>query len=152
MYFSKTTGGFYTPQIHDSMPEDAVEIPDARYAELLAGQNSGKQIVGGQDGHPILVNRPAPTFEEAVKVLTRAIQAEMDRRAQERGYDDIVSACSYAAQDPGAPFQAEGRAFLDWRSQVWVQAYAVQEQVKAGLRSLPTPAQAVAAMPPLVLP
>ena len=55
MYYSKTTGGFYSFDIHGStMPSDCVEIDDATYRSLLAGQSTGKQIVADQDGNPIL--------------------------------------------------------------------------------------------------
>jgi hypothetical protein len=93
-----------------------------------------------------------PTFAQLVGANTAAIQAELDRRARENGYDNIVSACSYAAQAAGEPFQAEGAAYLKWRSDVWSHAYAVLAEVEAGTRAMPTPAEAVAEMPALVLP
>lgn len=101
-------------------------------------------------------NRPQPmdepTMGERIAANTAAVQSELDRQAQAKGYDNIVSACSYAAQPTGAPFQAEGAAFLKWRSAVWQQAYATLAEVEAGTRPLPTPEESVAAMPPLVLP
>ena len=99
---------------------------------------TAEQIAAGQP----------PTVAGAVS----AIQAALDAAAKAHGYDNIVSACSYAAQATGAPFQAEGAAFLAWRSAVWTQAYAVLAQVTAGTVPLMTPAQAVAAMPPFVDP
>ena len=95
---------------------------------------------------------PTPTIEEMIAANTAAIQKELDRQAQAKGYDNIVSACSYAAQEGGAPFQAEGAAFLAWRSAVWTHAYAVLAQVQAGELPMPTPQEAVAQMPALVLP
>lgn len=95
---------------------------------------------------------PAPTITQLIAANTSALQAEMDRQAAEKNYDNIVSACSYAAQPVGAPFQAEGAAFLAWRSDVWVRAYATLAQVQAGTATMPTPQEAVAQMPPLVLP
>lgn len=93
-----------------------------------------------------------PSADELIARNVAAIQSELDRRAQAKGYDNIVSACSYAAQPAGAPFQAEGAAFLKWRSAVWQQAYATLAEVEAGTRAMPTPEESVAAMPPLVLP
>lgn len=92
-----------------------------------------------------------PSADELIARNVAAIQAELDRRAQAKGYDSILSACSYAAPE-GVPFQTEGAAFLKWRSDVWSQAYAVLAEVKAGTRPMPTPEESVAAMPPLVLP
>jgi hypothetical protein len=95
---------------------------------------------------------PAPTVVEQTAANTAAIQAELDRQAQDRGYDTIVSACSYAVQAQGEPFQAEGAAFLAWRSLVWKHAYDVLQQVESGAVPMPTPAEAVAMMPALALP
>jgi hypothetical protein len=81
-----------------------------------------------------------------------AVQAAMEAAARAKGYDNILSAISYAQQPTGAPFQAEGAAFLAWRSDVWTEAFAVLAQVKLGSTPMPTPAEAVAAMPVLVLP
>jgi hypothetical protein len=89
---------------------------------------------------------------QAIAANTAAIQAELDRQALDKGYDNIVSACSYAAQPEGAPFQAEGAAFLAWRSAVWSHAYSVLADVEAGNIPMPTPEEAVAQMPALVLP
>lgn len=65
MYYSKTTGGFYSQDIHgENMPADVVEISDEVHAEMLAGQALGKRIVAGQDGAPMLADQPAPTTTE----------------------------------------------------------------------------------------
>lgn len=105
-------------------------------------------VAAGNKPQPV----DAPTFDELVAANTAAVQDEMERQAQAKGYSNLISACTYAAQPAGAPFQAEGQAFADWRSKVWQQAYAVLAEVKAGTRAMPTPAEAVAMMPALVLP
>ena len=61
MLYSKTTGGFYDPEIHgDAVPDDCVEISKERHAELLAEQSSGKVIVADKKGKPQAVPAPAP--------------------------------------------------------------------------------------------
>lgn len=61
MYYSKSTGGFYLPEIHgDNIPDDAVEITSEEHAALLAGQSSGKVITADASGAPVLTD-PAPT-------------------------------------------------------------------------------------------
>jgi hypothetical protein len=121
------------------IPADAA---NRDYADFLAWQAGG--------------NTPEPcrqlTAAERIADNIAAVQSELDRQAHLRGYDSIVSACSYAGGDPDDPFQAEGKAFLKWRSAVWSQAYAILAEVEAGSRPLPTPDEAVAAMPALVLP
>ena len=53
-YFSKTTKGFYTTEIHGTnIPSDCVEISDERYNWLLEEQNKkGKQIEPDKNGYP----------------------------------------------------------------------------------------------------
>lgn len=83
-------------------------------------------------------------------VFSDIVQRHLDRKAQDRGYDNIVSACSYAGAPN--PFQAESQAFLDWRSAVWQYCYKVLADVAAGVRAEPTEAQLLAELPALVLP
>lgn len=65
MYYAKSTNGFYTRDIHgDNIPADAVEIAEARHAELLDGQSNGKIITSDEQGYPVLVDPPQPTYEE----------------------------------------------------------------------------------------
>lgn len=56
MFYAKSTGGFYTPEIHSSIPSDAVEITQEQYQALLNGQTQGKEIKGDANGFPILAN------------------------------------------------------------------------------------------------
>lgn len=59
MFYSKSTGGFYSAEIHGaSIPADAVEITDALHASLLAGQSAGKIISPGLNGAPTLTDPP----------------------------------------------------------------------------------------------
>ena len=71
------------------------------------------------------------------KKLTDAVQNWMDRRAQERGYDNIASACGYI-QSTDAVFQAEAEVCVAWRDRVWRYCYNVLDEVMAGRRSIPT--------------
>lgn len=60
MFYSKSTGGFYSREIHgDTIPADAVEITEAEHAALIEGQGQGKCIVGDANGRPALQD-PAP--------------------------------------------------------------------------------------------
>lgn len=87
--------------------------------------------------------------EIVVRVLTDAVRQHLATTAQDHGYDDIVSACSYAASINA--FQAEGVAFLAWRTDVWLHHNQVIGEVNAGTRSAPTAAELVAELPALVL-
>ena len=65
MYYSESTGGFYSREIHgDNMPADVVEITTEEHAALLAGQSSGKRIVADPSGRPFLQDPPPMTEEQ----------------------------------------------------------------------------------------
>lgn len=55
MLFSKTTGGFYDPNINSDIPADAVSISPETHTALLAGQSSGQVISSDSSGNPLLV-------------------------------------------------------------------------------------------------
>lgn len=58
MFYSKSTRGFYDPQLHGSnIPSDCVEVSLQDYDALFAGQSEGKDIVPNADGYPVLVER-----------------------------------------------------------------------------------------------
>lgn len=66
MFYSKTTNGFYDPEIHgDNIPSDAVEITKEHHAALLQAQSQGKRIQPDADGFPVAVDQPAPSLESA---------------------------------------------------------------------------------------
>lgn len=66
MYYANSTNGFYTPDINPIIPDDAVEITDEYYQELLAGQSDGKCITADAEGYPVLTDPVIvpPTAEE----------------------------------------------------------------------------------------
>lgn len=66
MMYSPSTRGFYCPEIHSSIPADAVDVTADDYAALMAGQANGGRIEPGQDGQPALVAPAAPTTADAV--------------------------------------------------------------------------------------
>jgi hypothetical protein len=65
MFYAKSTSGFYDAEIHgDNIPNDAVEITPEQHAALLNGQSNGKQIVGDENGQPILIDQPPATYAQ----------------------------------------------------------------------------------------
>lgn len=51
MYYSKSTNGFYTRDIHGgNIPADAVEITSAEHTALIEGQGQGKRIIADAGG------------------------------------------------------------------------------------------------------
>lgn len=92
-----------------------------------------------------------PPDAAAVKLrLESAVQRHLDAAASARGYDSILSACSYATSAHQV-FGAEGRAFRDWRDAVWAHCYEQLAAVEAG-QPIPTEAELLAALPLPTLP
>lgn len=89
-----------------------------------------------------------PTEEEIQKMLTDGVQAYMDTTAQTRGYDNIHTACSYA-NSTDEVFKAEGTACLAWRDSVWRKCYNILDEVKTGIRPIPTLEEVIAELPEL---
>lgn len=62
----------------EQMSEDAVEISQELYLDLLEGESLGKIIVRGDEGLPVLAERPTPPVNMDL-VKAKAL-AERDRR------------------------------------------------------------------------
>lgn len=61
--FSRSTGGFYSSDVHSVVPTDAVEISEETWQDLLTQQSQGKRIVSAPHGYPV-ATESAPTTEE----------------------------------------------------------------------------------------
>ena len=85
---------------------------------------------------------------EAKQRLITAIQGHLDSKAQERGYDNIFTACTYAG-DPNPTWNTEGTAFKAWRSAVWQYCLTVLADIEAGTRAIPTESELIAELPAL---
>jgi hypothetical protein len=56
-YYSKTTMGFYTPEVNPVMPEDVVLVSESDYLALFSvPAGVSKKIVPNADGYPVLVD------------------------------------------------------------------------------------------------
>jgi hypothetical protein len=95
---------------------------------------------------------PVKTPEQIRDEITTAVQARLDTFARTRGYDDIVSACSYATSSHPR-YGPEGRYCVSAREETWDAMFAIEAQVLAGVRPLPAGyAEIEPELPPLVWP
>lgn len=74
-------------------------------------------------------------LEELTALFKEKTQQLLDAKAREKGYDDILSACSYAGYDND--FRAEGEAFGIWRAKVWKYGYGLLNAIAEGKHKLP---------------
>ena len=121
------------------------------YADLACWCNANGCTIEEHEEYYEVVEIPVhvPTAEEIQKMLTDGVQAYMDTKAQERGYDNIHTACSYA-NSTDEVFKAEGTACLAWRDSVWRKCYTILDEVKTGKRAIPTLEEVIAELPVLV--
>lgn len=94
---------------------------------------------------------PEPTPEEIIAQYTDAIQRRLDDFARTRGYDGILSACTYATS-PTPKFATEGQYCVAQRDATWADAYTILDEVLAGTRPMPTLDELFAELPELVWP
>ena len=88
----------------------------------------------------------SPAYVEREVVLQA--QSMLDSFARTRGYDGILSACSYVSS--AVPqFAAEAARCVTLRDQVWATCYTIMAAVKAGTRTMPTVEQAISELPAL---
>lgn len=74
--------------------------------------------------------------KQKIKQFADEAQARLDQWAQSRGYDGILSACTYATSQVPR-FQAEGQRCVDLRDQTWARLYEILAEVEAGTRPVP---------------
>jgi hypothetical protein len=86
-----------------------------------------------------------PTAEEKMqaalakvsKEFTDVIQNYMDTVVRARGYDGILSLCTYATST-NERFAREGQAGVNFRDACWTLGHQLEDEVLAGERGIPT--------------
>lgn len=79
-FYSKSTGCIYIKGLHAAMPDDAVEISESRYQQVIANPAPGKIRSHDAHGLPILIDPPVyvPTTDDhRAVVAARRWQAEV---------------------------------------------------------------------------
>lgn len=121
---------------------------DKRGLRAVSGQD---QVAADEYFSEVAIDL-VPSEEQLIEKFRSIIQGHLDEAAVQVGYDDIKTAVTYA-EEPAVPkFQAEGKALRAWRSLVWTYGYEQIDAVQSGARSLPTPEELIAELPPLVMP
>lgn len=94
---------------------------------------------------------PAPTQAEILATYTAAIQVHLDDFAKSRGYDGILSACTYASSTV-PKFASEGQCCVNARDNTWAASYTILADVESATRTMPTIAEMLAELPLLAWP
>lgn len=93
---------------------------------------------------------PIP-IETVIADFVSKIQERLDDFARTRGYDNILSACTYASSLV-PKFKSEGQYCVEARDATWSAAYALMAEVQAGARPMPMLDEVLAALPVLAWP
>jgi hypothetical protein len=133
-YFQDTSGGLHYLSDADItnggeglLPEGCVEITDSQAA--------------------VLQNPPLTQAQLTAQYEAKA-QGNLDALAQSWGYDNIVSAASYA-NSTVAQYKADALALIAWRDATWQAAEALQAQITAGTAQPPATETAFIALMPI---
>lgn len=94
---------------------------------------------------------PQPTAEQIIAQYTAAVQKRLDDFARTRGYDNILSAATYATST-NPKFAVEGQYAVEARDATWAKCYEVLAEVEAGTRPMPTLEELMAELPVLEWP
>jgi len=85
LYYSETTGGFYSDEIHgilgdpaSTVPVDAVAITAAEHAALISAEQSGQVIVADGSGNPVAQAPALPSLDGAKATASAEVDAQAE--------------------------------------------------------------------------
>lgn len=88
-------------------------------------------------GVPTSAELKEQAFENAKLYLTAEVQKYLDTLARSRGYDSMLSLCTYYGST-NASFAAEGVAGCTLRDRSWEVLYGIFSEVSVGHRTMPS--------------
>jgi hypothetical protein len=90
--------------------------------------------------------KQAREFELTAQRLSDAVQVHLDSTVKARGYDNMISAATYATSS-NTKFKAEGVAAVKWRDAVWTACNAYLADVQGGTKAVPTEEELIVSLP-----
>lgn len=88
------------------------------------------------ENHITASDVPQEVFAQVVNLARAKIGVDLDKFAQERSYDNIVSLCSYAT-DPDPAHAIEAQRGVELRSRAWAAIRDYQVAVATGVKPVP---------------
>lgn len=130
-YYVPTLKTFMIEGIHPNIPSGSIALTETEYKDLFHEINDNRkvvEIIGGK----IALKEPVISVETILAEMEIGLQNHLDSVAKGFGYDNIMSAISYADEPSVPKFQREGMAFRKWRSLFWVAANQHKSSVLEG--------------------
>lgn len=113
------------------------EVVNGAAPDLWAGGGTltfnGAWAVANAEAYAEAVEAAMATLQEGI---VKATQQRLDDFAKERGYDSILSACTYTGSKK-PKFNVEGQCAKDARDDTWAALYVILGEVQAGTRAVP---------------
>lgn len=78
--------------------------------------------------------------------LTSVVQDFLDKTAQSKGYDSMISATSYV-NSTNPTFKSEAIAAVAWRDSVWTFCYDLLTKIKSGTVEIPSESDLIGMLP-----
>lgn len=128
----------------------SAEPPEVQAA---AAETWTPEVIAAYQARLAELEPPAKTLGEIAADMEKALEHYTDTVANNgpRRYRSAESCVSYA-DDPDPAVAAEAAAFTAWRSAFWAAADQMKADVLAGLRPIPTLAEAIAELPQIQWP
>lgn len=150
-------GDFILLTEEDKFPKHWTEVPlpSPIYTPIFNGSRdaeTGEWTGVWEDiGLPSAEDIQAQNIEYAQANLTAGVQKYLDTLARSRGYDSILSLCTYATST-NPKFQGEGQAGVVLRDGCWEVGHQLVSDVVNGIREIPTLQQVLDMLPAPVWP
>jgi hypothetical protein len=139
-------------RIENGLVADLWEVPSLDcYGDLYLLVEAPEWVQMGATWDGATFANPPKSPEEIVSEFTAKVQARLDTFAKTRGYDGILSACTYATST-NPKFAAEGQYCVQARDATWAKCYEVLNAVQSNQRPVPTWEELEAELPVLQWP
>ena len=109
--------------------------------EIVKAWDGAMYVYGSEPAEPVEL-----VYARVQKQMTDAVQRALDSFAKTRGYDSIMSACSYG-NSTDEQFKLEADYCIQLRDTTWRKGYAILSDVKAGKRPIPSVGDLLSELP-----
>jgi len=118
LFYSKSTGGFYSNAVHSDMPNDAVEITAETHRGMMDAQSNGSRIVFDAQGGPSIAS---VTHAELLATLATAARNKRNALLNQSDWTQVADApvdqtawATYRQALRDVPSQAGFPENIDW--------------------------------------
>jgi len=139
-------------RIENGKVVDLWEVPSLDcYGELYTLIEAPEWVQLGATWDGATFTNPPKSSEQIIAEFAAKVQSRLDAFARTRGYDGILSACTYATST-NPKFATEGQYCVQARDATWAKCYEILNAVQAGDRPVPTWEELEAELPVLQWP